>query len=124
MDYPAARGDEKVVEIHQPVAALVMGTWRFLLPGRNDAGKQRLWHEALREAFLNLRRIARQLKRAVDDVYRLRHRVAHLEPLINSNVEAQLVNMGTVIGAIDRALLWWFSSTERISTVLRQRPRS
>lgn len=106
------------------LAAMSMGTWRFLFPGRNDAGKQRLWDEALHEAFPNLRRSPHQLERAVDGVYRLRNRVAHLEPLISSNVEAQLVNMRTVVGAIDPALLSWFASTERISTVLRQRPQS
>lgn len=106
------------------VAAMSMGTWRFLLPGRKDAGKQLLWDEALHEAFPNLRRTPQQLEGAVDGVYRMRNRVAHLEPLIDSRVEAQLVNMRTVIGAIDPELLSWFSSTERISVVLRQRPRS
>lgn len=99
-----------------------LGTWRFILPGRSDAGKQRLWDEALHEAFPHLTRSPHQLERAVEGVYRLRNRVAHLEPLINSNVQAQLVNMRTVIGAIDPLLLSWFASTERIGSTLADRP--
>ncbi|WP_026536454.1 hypothetical protein [Arthrobacter sp. H14] len=76
----------------------------------------------LRHAFPHLSRPARELERATDGVYRLRNRVAHLEPLINSNIEAQLVNMRTVIGAIDQDLLSWFASVEKIGTVLKQRP--
>lgn len=94
-----------------------MGTCRFLFPGRNDAGKQRLWDEALHEAIPNLQRSPHQLERAVGGVYQLRNRVAHLGPLINSNVEAQLVNMCTVIGVMDPDLLLWSSSTERIRAV-------
>jgi hypothetical protein len=104
------------------LAAMSLGTWRFILPGRHDAGKQRLWDEALHKAFPHLRRTPRELERAVEGVYHLRNRVAHLEPIINSNVRAQLVNMRTVIGAIDPQLLSWFTSTERISPTLSGRP--
>ena len=104
------------------LAAMSLGTWRFILPGRHDAGKQRLWDEALHKAFPHLRRTPRELERAVEGVYHLRNRVAHLEPIINSNVRAQLVNMRTVIGAIDPQLLSWFTSTERISPSLTTRP--
>jgi hypothetical protein len=103
------------------LAAMSLGTWRFILPGRHDAGKQRLWDEALHKAFPHLRRTPRELERAVEGVYHLRNRVAHLEPIINSNVRAQLVNMRTVIGAIDPQLLSWFTSTERISPSLTTR---
>ncbi|MFM9432245.1 hypothetical protein [Arthrobacter sp. MP_2.3] len=109
--------------LHEDIlAAMSLGTWRFILPGRHDAGKQRLWDEAVRKAFPHLTRTSQELERAVEGVYHLRNRVAHLEPIINSNVPAQLVNMRTVIGAIDPQLLSWFTSTERISTTLTMRP--
>ncbi|MFJ4207938.1 hypothetical protein ACIPY2_05665 [Paenarthrobacter sp. NPDC089675] len=109
--------------LHEDIlAAMSLGTWRFILPGRRDAGKQRLWDEALCKAFPHLRRTPRELERAVEGVYHLWNRIAHLEPVINSNVPAQLVNMRTVIGAIDPQLLSWFTSTERISTALTTRP--
>lgn len=53
----------------------------------------------------NLKRPVHELKREVEGVYRLRNRVAHLEPLINSRTDAQLANMRTVIGAIDQDML-------------------
>ncbi|WPU11035.1 hypothetical protein [Pseudarthrobacter oxydans] len=109
--------------LHEDIlAAMSLGTWRFILPGRHDAGKQRLWDEAVHKAFPHLRRAPRELERAVEGVYQLRNRVAHLEPIINSNVRAQLTNMRTVIGAIDPQLLSWFTSTERISSTLTLRP--
>lgn len=105
------------------LAALSMGTWRFLLPGRKDLGKQLLWDEALRHAFPHLRRPVHELERAVDGVYRLRNRVAHLEPLINSSIPAQLANTRTAIGAIDQDLLSWFASVEKIGTTLKARTK-
>lgn len=109
--------------LHEDIlAAMSLGTWRFILPGRHDAGKQRLWDEAPCKAFPHLRRTPLELERAVEGVYHLRNRIAHLEPIINSNAPAQLVNMRTVIGSIDPQLLSWFTSTERISTSLTARP--
>ena len=94
------------------LAAMTLGTWRFMLPGRKDAGKQLLWEQALSSAFPNLKRPVHELEHAVEGVHRLRNRVAHLEPLINSRIEAQLANMRTVIGAIDQDMLSWFASVE------------
>lgn len=105
------------------LAALSMGTWRFLLLGRKDQGKQLLWDEALHSAFPHLRRPVHELERAVDGVYRLRNRVAHLEPLINSSIAAQLATMRTVIGAIDQDLLSSFSSVEKVGATLKSRPK-
>ncbi|WP_113718147.1 hypothetical protein [Arthrobacter dokdonensis] len=119
-----ARPKDQRDPLHADIlAALSMGTWRFLLPGRNDLGKQLLWDEALHHAFPHLRRPVHELERAVDGVYRLRNRVAHLEPLINSSIAAQLANMRTVIGAIDQDLLSWFASVEKIGATLKARPK-
>ena len=119
--HPEAPGQRE--PLHADIlAAMSLGTWRFILPGRHDAGKQLLWDEALSNGFPHLRRSPRELERAVEGVYQLRNRIAHLEPIINSNVRAQLVNMRTVIGAIDPQLLSWFTSTERISASLNTRP--
>ncbi|WP_462200445.1 hypothetical protein [Arthrobacter sp. B2a2-09] len=104
------------------LAAMSLGTWRFMLPGRKDAGKQLLWDQALSSAFPNLKRPVHDLERAVEGVYRLRNRVAHLEPLINSRIEAQLANMRTGIGAIDQDMLSWFASVEKIGRTLKERP--
>lgn len=81
-----------------------------------------LWDQALSSAFPNLIQPVHELERAVEGVYRLRNRVAHLEPLINSRIEAQLANMRPVIGAIDKDVLSWFASVEKIGQTLKERP--
>jgi hypothetical protein len=104
------------------LAQLSMGTWRFLLPDR-DPGRQHLWEHAVSKGFPNLKRPARQMVAAVDDVYRLRNRVAHLEPLLRSAaVREQYSNMRTVLGEIDTAAETWFVSIQRMTTILRSRP--
>jgi len=48
-----------------------------LLPDR-DAGKQRLWNDALHAAFPGIQGDPRQLVQRIDGIYRLRNRVAHV----------------------------------------------
>lgn len=83
------------------LAQLSLGTWRFLLPDR-DPRRKYLWEHAISYAFPNLNRPVRQLVTSVDGIYRLRNRVAHLEPLLRSGtIRDQFTNMRTVIGEID-----------------------
>lgn len=104
------------------LAQLSLGTWRFLLPDR-DPGRRYLWEEAISAAFPNLNRPVQQLVASVDGIYRLRNRVAHLEPLLRSGaVRDQFSNMRTVIGEIDTSAEQWFVSIQRITPVLRTRP--
>jgi hypothetical protein len=73
---------------HPDVLAQVnFGTWRFLLPD-NDPGRQLLWRAALSTAFPHLQGTESDLVDDVDNIYRLRNRVAHLEPLLNSGMVA------------------------------------
>jgi hypothetical protein len=69
--------------------------------------------EALHADFPNYERAVYELERAVESVYGLGGRVAHLEPLINSRIEAFLANMRTVIGAIDGDIQSWLASVEK-----------
>lgn len=119
----STQGSNPSVVRHSDVLAqLTLGTWRFLLPSKTDHGKNRLWDDALGKAFPLLKRPVPQLVAAVHGVYKLRNRVAHLEPLIDINVMAQLVNMRTVIGSIDDRVLSWFSSLQKIESALSKRP--
>jgi hypothetical protein len=102
------------------VAQLTFGTWRYLLPDR-DAGKQRLWNDALRKAFVGLAGDPRHLVHKIDGIYRLRNRVAHLEPLLRPGVVRQeFNNMRSVLTAINPELEEWFTSRQRITQVLRR----
>lgn len=97
-------------------------TWRYLLPDR-DPGRQRLWHDAVHAAFPHLARPVPDLVDSVEHIYRLRNRVAHLEPLLHTaTVSRQLAGMRKVLAEIDPHAEQWLTSRQRVSTVLRQRP--
>ena len=104
------------------VAQLNLGTWRFLLPSHSDAGKAQIWQDELSGAFPYLTRPLQQLIDAVDGVYGLRNRIAHLEPLIGTNLEAQYRNMQTVLGDIEPRVRDWFVNTSPIRSILDRRP--
>lgn len=103
------------------VAQLSFGTWRYLLPDR-DPGRRRLWADALQAAFPYLDAPTTELVARVDRIYRLRNRVAHLEPLLRSTTVRQDFNaMRWVLAAMNPELESWFTSRQRITTVLRRR---
>jgi hypothetical protein len=104
------------------LAQLSFGTWRFLLPD-NDPGRQLLWNKALAATFPKLTGAPSDLVDDVDHIYKLRNRVAHLEPLLNSGMVAdRLARMRTVLLAIDPALETWFVSRQRVTTSLKTKP--
>jgi len=104
------------------LAQMTFGTWRYLLPGR-DPGRQYLWRNAVQAAFPHLASSSAVLVGQVDGIYRLRNRVAHLEPLLRGGVvRAEFNNMRAVLGAIDPHAEGWFVSNQRVTHVLRRRP--
>lgn len=105
------------------LAQLSLGTWRYLLPNK-DPGRQRLWNEALRDAFPKLATSSRSLTAKVHDIHLLRNRVAHLEPLIRTGVvRHRLTDVLDVLRAIDTVPEQWASGQQRVTTVLKARPR-
>jgi len=110
------------VEHEDILANLSLGTWRYLLPDK-DAGRRLLWDQALTHAFPSWSRAASDLTRAVDGILLLRNRVAHLEPLLNTDsVRAQLTNCRLVLDAIDPAVAQWAMSWQRITRTIDDRP--
>lgn len=108
--------------IHADVLAqLSLGTWRYLLPDK-DPGRQRLWSDALSYAFPHLNGTSQDLTRQVAGVHQIRNRVAHLEPLLRSGMARRELNaMRAVLAAIDPLAEQWFTSRQRVATVLRTR---
>ena len=105
------------------VAQLSLGTWRYLLPNK-DPGRQRLWNEALRNAFPRLGISPRSLTAKVHDVHLLRNRVAHLEPLLDARmVHARLIDVLAVLRAVDTVPEQWASGQQRVTSVVKARPR-
>lgn len=104
------------------LAQLNFGTWRFLLPD-NDPGRQLLWSQALHHAFPHLTKKPANLVTEVNGIYRMRNRVAHLEPLLRSGVVRREFNsMRSVLGAIDPVCEQWFTSRQRVTATLKARP--
>jgi hypothetical protein len=104
------------------LANLSLGTWRYLLPDK-DAGRQRLWADALVGAFPHLQTTPDDLLRAVKGVHELRNRVAHLEPLLDvRNVYRQVQNVRQVLAAIEPHTEQWAMGWQRVTTVLAARP--
>lgn len=104
------------------VDQLTFGTWRFLLPDR-DPGLQCLWADSAHAAFPHLPDEPATLVFKVDGIYRLRTRVAQLEPLLRSGMVRNEVNdIRWVLAAMDPNLEEWFTSRQRVTNLLRQRP--
>ena len=104
------------------LAQVSFGTWRFLLPD-NDPGRQLLWRAALSSAFPYHPGPAGDLVDDVDKIYKLRNRVAHLEPILNPGmVSDRFGRMRTVLRAIDPRLEQWFISRQRVTPSLNARP--
>ncbi|WFP16930.1 hypothetical protein [Citricoccus muralis] len=129
LDVSRRRAEQAVRQQKRPVAhadllaQLSFGTWRFLLPDK-DAGRKLLWEEATKDAFPYLERSPAELVKSIDGIYRLRNRVAHLEPLLNKgNVRKQFENMRTVLREIDPDVEKWFVSIQKVTTELRNSPR-
>jgi len=118
----AVRSQTRALAHGDVLAQLSLGTWRFLLPDA-DPGHKYLWSNALNRAFPHLGISEHQLVTAVDGVYRLRNRCAHMDSLLNSaNVRAQYSSRRTVLAAIDPHAEQWFVTTQRVTTLLRTRP--
>jgi len=104
------------------LAHLSLGTWRYLLPDR-DAGRQLLWAQALAAAFPHLTAAPHDLTASVSGIHKLRNRVAHLEPLLRTHSVAQEVTMmRRVLSYIDPYAEQWFTSRQRVTSVIKQRP--
>lgn len=118
----ALRAQRRQVEHGDVLAQLSMGTWRFLLPDA-DPGRQRLWTDALCHAFPHLTRPVAQLVDDVELIYRLRNRVAHLEPLLRpGDVQLQYEAILRVLAEIEPATEQWLVSQQQVTPVLARRP--
>ena len=106
------------------LAQLTFGSWRYMLPNRG-APKQALWREALHQAFPRLARPETRLVADIDGLHRLRNRVAHLEPILDSGrIRGHYLAIRQVLRDIDHRAEEWFVSQQRITPCLRDRPAS
>lgn len=110
------------------VAHITFGTWVKILPNKKDAqfgfgpSKQRgLWVHALKGAFphhadpLVIHHWAQRL-------HRLRNRIAHVEPLISTDVISYHRTAARLLRAIDPTVGSWYAGVSRIPKVCKERP--
>jgi hypothetical protein len=105
------------------LAQMMFSTWRFLLPSK-DPGRQLLWREAIAHAFPHLERPVSALVQDVDGLYRLRNRIAHLEPLLPGGavVKGHLRAARRVLEAVEPTVEQWLVSHQTVSTVIAEMP--
>lgn len=110
------------------VAELSFGFWRFLLTKRHApdvwvdlvaSGLPHFPHGTDRAAFAH----------PVEQIHKLRNRIAHLEPLVDTNAAAEArrldrydTHLDTLARWIDPAAATWITSVSRVGTVRNQRP--
>jgi hypothetical protein len=118
----ALRGAGRTPGHADVLAQLSFGTWRYLLPDR-DSGRQLLWRQAISLAFPQLTFSARDLVTHVDQIHKLRNRIAHLEPLLDgAMITDRFASMRAVASAIDPIAENWIISRQRVTPVFRDRP--
>lgn len=102
------------------VAELPFGFWWSLLA---DEYNRRLWQPALQHAFDGpVRR--RKLHAELDDLRRLRNRIAHHEPIHSRPLEADFDRVLDLATRVGTALGRHIAATSRVPAVLAQRLQS
>lgn len=109
------------------VAHITFGTWKALLPrslpnGQLGHGAQVvLWNGALQYAFPN-HPDPSVIGYWVERLHRLRNRVAHLEPLLYTDVLGYHRTTARLLRAIEPRLGDWYAGTSRVPIIMAQRP--
>lgn len=118
---------------HNDVLAQVMfGMWKDLLPNQTagasltsikNLNRDRLWDEALREAFPHISDSDGSITFwRVADLHRLRNRVSHMEPLLDENLQSLMRQAFSLMKSIEPAVEAWVTGFNRVPDVLRARP--
>ena len=111
------------------VAHMSFGIWKKLLPtkdlthpsGIGDQAQRTLWQDALHKAFPH-HPDPTVIKYWVDRLHGLRNRVAHLEPLCDTDVMGYHRTAARLLRAIDPSLADWYAGISRVPEVWRRRP--
>lgn len=112
------------------VAHITFGAWVKLLPSkRMELGligpdqQRALWENALRHSFPH-HTDPLVVHYWVNRMYRLRNRVAHVEPLISTDVMSYHRTAARLLRAIEPRLGDWYAGISRIPEVFSSRPGS
>lgn len=110
------------------VAHITFGTWVKLLPSRRDAqgligpdGQRGLWNNALRHSFAH-HADPLVIHHWANRLHTLRNRIAHVEPLIATDVMGYHRTAARLLRAIEPAMGDWYAGISRIPEICRERP--
>lgn len=114
------------------LANITFGLWRELLPnharGANpneprNRGRQILWDQALIHAFPNTTDpTGTDTYWQVSRLHHLRNRVAHMEPLLDIDVEHRVRDLLELVGSVSIPTRNWLSGSNRVPGILKTRP--
>ncbi|MBD8660499.1 Abi family protein [Frigoribacterium sp. CFBP 8754] len=110
--------------VHDDVLAqMSFGAWRYLLPPRGTHhAKQRIWDDALVNAFPNksAHTPVTSLASWLGIAYDFRNRVAHHEPVYHLDLQAKRRAMADIVDAVSRDAKKWFVSQDVLATDIRE----
>lgn len=126
---PTHRRHRHAVDHNDVLAQLSFGTWNSLLPRKDDLdpsgigaeNPRRLWTEALHQGFPHHDDPV-AIKYWVERLYRLRNRVAHLEPLCDTDVMSYHRTTARLLRSIEPAIAEWYAGISRVPAVYQARP--
>ncbi|EIC06701.1 hypothetical protein OR221_3225 [Microbacterium laevaniformans OR221] len=113
------------------LAQVTFGLWKELLPNHQpgagssteNSNRDRLWREALSQAFPNEEDPSGELTFwRVAHVHLLRNRISHMESLLNIDVLDVVQDAFDLLRSIDRDVASWVSGASKVTAVFRQRP--
>ncbi|TBD33823.1 hypothetical protein [Rhizobium ruizarguesonis] len=101
------------------VAELNWGFWTGILAKRYEP----LWRSHFRKAFNATGPLTRdQIFQPLDDLRRLRNRIAHHEPIINRNIAADYASILNLISYISPTTAQWIDDQSEIAAVIAAKP--
>jgi len=92
------------------VAEFGLGFWVVLLSNRYHA---RLWEPILRKSFSDFNGRRKDIHRALEQLRKLRNRVAHHEPIYNRNLADDYKLIQWLLGLMDPEVGQWINSQSR-----------
>lgn len=105
------------------------GFWRGMFPSKTQpssihAATSALWNDAIGSAFRNLKQDPHGYATAdrVRRLHSLRNRVAHLENLLDIDIDERMRDAVQLVNAIDPGLRDWLEEANRVRHVASMRP--
>lgn len=106
------------------IADLRFAFWGSLFTSRHH---HRLWQNRIHTVFPNAltgdeKQLRTSIYRDLDEIRRLRNRIAHHEPIMTRSLSLDLERMTTLVGLRSACTRAWLDAMETVTTQIAQRP--